>query len=173
MVSPGNNFTARFLKIPFFFLGHFGKWRSALLVAFASVLLDLYAGLPVVGVEFICLLRCLCALCSSFHFRQCCTISSGFIFCFNAHSFVLFILPFCFQLFKVFSLVFCRCFWCHDLKQHCVKIVLSTFSRYQQPLLSNLASPHSFCQFFKNVSPPAKSWVGHYVITKKLWHYRK
>ena len=59
MVSPGNNSTARFLNTALF-SGPFWKVALNFLVAFASVLLELYAGLPVTwGDEIIsCLLFC-------------------------------------------------------------------------------------------------------------------
>ena len=84
MVSPGNSFTARFLNTTLFFLGLFGKLHSTFLVAFASVLLDLYARLPVVwGGEISCwLLFCLCFCCSIFWFSRCWAFSSVLIFCF-------------------------------------------------------------------------------------------
>ena len=59
MVSPGNNSTARFLNTALF-SGAFWKVALNFLVAFASVLLELYAGLPVTWGDEIssCLLFC-------------------------------------------------------------------------------------------------------------------
>ena len=84
MVSPGNSFTVRFSNTTLFFLRFFGKLRSIFFVAFASVLLDLYARILAAWGDEIssCFLFCLCFYCSIFLFSQCCAFSSVLIFCF-------------------------------------------------------------------------------------------